>query len=80
MMNINMNSIFQLMLASGLMSGKGFDMDGFMGGLTLDKLLGLQMLGSINFGDAFGTNNQKVDADQLNKLLEALNSAKTKAE
>lgn len=73
-MNLDMNNIVQLMIATSLLSGKGFDMSNFMGGLTFDKLLGLQMLSNANLAGVFGNKEQTVDTDKLVELVKAIKS------
>lgn len=58
-MQLNMNSIFQLMLGSSLLSGEGFNIGNFMGDLTFDKLLGLSIISGINFDGALNIGGQQ---------------------
>lgn len=78
-MNINMNSMMQMMIASSLMSGKGFDFGNFMGDLTFDKLLGLQMLSNVDFGGTLnlnGNDNKGLSKDDLLDIIKAVQEAK----
>lgn len=72
-MNFDMNAIMKLMIASSLMSGKGFDFGNFMGGLTLDKILGLQMLANTDFGGVTNEGNGLTRED-FERLVEKLSS------
>ena len=79
-MNIDMNSMMHMMIASSLLSGKGFTMDNFMGDLTFDKLLGLQMLSNVNFGGTLnlnGNDNKSLSKDDLLDIIKAVQEAKS---
>lgn len=71
-MNLDMNNILTLMIASSLLSGKGFDMSNFMGGLTFDKILGLQMLSQVNLGNVFNSNGKDVNTEKLLELVKTI--------
>lgn len=76
-MQIDLNSIMKLMIASSLMSGKGFTLDNFMGSMTLDKLIGLQLMSNINLtpmiSDKSKSDEDKKDSnitvDQVRELF-----------